>query len=117
MFYEDFRAHVRARHGMREFDDKDLPMYEAWPGSSRYIQRRPARQPARSPSFGNQNNGRDGNFHDLIHMVTQTVTQSVFAGIEQGMKAVMQSFGDRSGKYYLFSTFIIRMVLFWCCFH
>lgn len=94
---EDFRAHLRVVHSIRNFDTKsELSLYETWPGSSRYIQRRPGHATQATvvqPAPAELRLGND--FADLV-------TRSVSEGIERGMVAVLKAMNRDSGMHILF---------------
>lgn len=101
LYYEDFRAHLRVKHGIRAFDDNDITLFESWPGSSTYVLRRPARSRL-TPSGSSRGGGDQQQFADLIQVVSQTVAQSVSIGIEKGMAAVMSNFAAHAGSLCLY---------------
>lgn len=96
---EDFRAHLRAAHRIRDFNTaQDLPLYEAWQGSARYVQRRPPsnvnarlRQPILAPANVPPTLQLSSDFSAMI-------TRSVSEGIERGMLAVMEAVNAPGGN-------------------
>lgn len=79
---EDFRAHLRVVHQRRDFDHRDMPLFESWPGSARFIQHRPSkrREPVTAPQ----------NAAGMVTLSSTDLTQMVADGISRGMAAVMQ---------------------------
>lgn len=96
---EDFRAHLRVVHQRREFDSRDLSLFESWPGSSRFIQHRPSkrRETITAPQTAT----------GMVTLSSSDLTQMVADGISRGMAAVMQQL--QSGAHGNLGEFFIRL--------
>lgn len=82
LYMEDFRAHLRVVHQRRELDHRDLSLFEAWPGSAKFIQHRPQKR-REAVSVPQKATG-------LVTFSSSDLTQMVADGISRGMAAVMQ---------------------------
>lgn len=100
-------------HRIRDFNtSQDLPLYEAWPGSSRYIQRRPntsvnarLRQPITGPAVTPTTVEISG---ESVQLISRLISE----GIERGMLAVMQAANNAAGKLLVIrSLFMMKRFL------
>lgn len=100
---------MRVKHGIRQFDDNDMILYEAWPGSSTYILRRPSKQQQQQRAggaFHSQSRGSSLNVDDLL----QYVSRSVSDGIERGMTAAVNAIAGNPGNNSVLNTHCIGFI-------